>query len=189
MRTDILNYLNEEIREKCESPSNFFGEGIYYHVRAVVKNAVALAGKYGADQEVVEIAAWLHDYASIIDYKYYEEHHIHGAAMAGKLLESMDYPTVKIELVQKCILNHRGSLVRYKSTVEEICIADGDAISHFDSVPSLLYLAYVKRGCSVSEGIEFVTNKLKRSFNKLSDDSKAIYNDKYISVLKMLSGE
>lgn len=189
VRNDIIKMLEQELKEKCEGPSNFFGYGIYYHVCAVVKNAVLLAQKYGGDEEVVAIAAWLHDYASITDYKYYKEHHLHGADMAEKRLKVMDYPALKIELVQKCILNHRGSVVGYKSTIEEICVADGDAISHFDSVPSLLYLAYVKRGYSIADGIDFVANKLKRSFNKLSDESKVIYNEKYNSVLKMLSGE
>ena len=49
MRTDIIHYLEEEIRRRCEKESNFFGMGGYHHIRAVVKNAVQLAGIYGAD--------------------------------------------------------------------------------------------------------------------------------------------
>lgn len=104
-------------------------------------------------------------------------------------MQGMNYPADKTALVQKCILNHRGSVPGSKSTIEEVCVADADAISHFDSVPSLLYLAYVKRGCSVEEGIDFVTGKLKRSFRKLSDESKAFYSSKYHTVLNLLSGE
>lgn len=60
-------------------PENKFGIGCYYHIEAVVKNAELLAEKYNADKEVVIIAAWLHDIASITDYSLYEMHHIHGA--------------------------------------------------------------------------------------------------------------
>ena len=59
-----------------------------------------------------------------------------------------------------------------KNSLEELCVADADAISHFDSVPSLLYLAYVQRGLGIEDGKEFVKEKLKRSFHKLSPESK-----------------
>lgn len=44
----------------------------------------------------------------------------------------------KISLVRKCIRNHRGSISSEKISLEELCVADADAISHFDSVPSHL---------------------------------------------------
>lgn len=63
------------------------------------------------------ISAWLHDIASVTDYNFYEEHHIHGARIAGDMLRNLDYPKEKIELVQKCILNHRGSKLIEKSSI------------------------------------------------------------------------
>lgn len=189
MRKDVISALEALVLERCSSENNFFGEGIYYHIRAVVKNAAQLAEKYGGDVEIVTIAAWLHDVASVTDYQYYEEHHIWGAEMAEELLKKMDYPAHRIELVKKCILNHRGSVVLGKDSIEEICVADADAISHFDSVPSLFYLAYVKRGYSIREGTEFVANKLKRSFEKLSGQSRAMYQEKYLAVMKTVLGE
>jgi HD superfamily phosphohydrolase YqeK len=87
----------------------------------VADNAAMLAKQFGADEEVVIIAVWLHD-----------------------------------------------------------------AISHFDSVPSLLYLAYVERNMDIEEGIVFVKQKLERSYNKLSDKSKEIYREKYQQVMSVL---
>ena len=101
-----------------------------------------LAEKYGADKEVVLIAAWLHDIASITDYSLYDLHHIHGAEMAYSILKEYRYDSQKIRMVQECIKNHRGSVNLEKNSLEELCVADADAISHFDSVPSLLYLVY-----------------------------------------------
>ena len=188
MREDIIRSLKSEVKARCESPNNFFGEGIYYHVEAVVKNSVFLAEKYGGDIEIVTIAAWLHDIASITDYKYYEEHHIYGAQMAGEILTDFNYPPDRIELIKQCIRNHRGSVISDKLTVEEICIADGDAISHFDSIPSLFYLAYVKRGFTIQEGIDFVANKCRRSYQKLSEESRELYREKFDSVLSTIYG-
>jgi len=106
--------------------------------------------------------------------------------MAYDLLSKLSYDEEKILLVQKCITNHRGSITLEKSSPEELCVADADAISHFDSIPSLLYLAYVERQMSIEEGTAFVKGKLERSYKKLSEPSKIIYKDKYHQVMEML---
>ena len=186
MRTDILEYLQNEIYLRCKKPSNKFGMGCYYHIEAVVRNSEILAQKHGADKEVVMIAAWLHDIASITDYDLYENHHIHGAEIAYDILSGLSYDKSKIPLVQACIRNHRGSVCMSKNSVEELCVADADAISHFDSVPSLLYLAYAERKMGIEEGIQFVKQKLERSFRKLSMESKEYYKNKYQQVMEIL---
>lgn len=73
-----------------------------------------------------------------------------------------------------------------KKIQEELCVADADAISHFDSVPSLLYLAYVQKGMVIEEGKTFVKDKLTRSFQKLSAASKKHYQDKFETVMEVL---
>ena len=186
MRNDILTNLQKEIYDRCQRETNKFGMGCYYHIVAVVKNAEILAEKYGADKEVVLIAAWLHDIASVTDYSLYDLHHIHGAEMAYSMLKEYGYDNKKTRMVQACIKNHRGSINSEKNSLEELCVADADAISHFDSVPSLLYLAYVQKGMGVEAGKEFVKNKLARSFQKLSTESKQYYQNKYEKVMEVL---
>ena len=187
MQEDIFENLQHEIYDRCQKQTNRFGMGCYYHIIAVVKNAEILAGKYGADKEIVMIAAWLHDIASITDYSLYEQHHIHGAEMAYGILRAYDYNDERIALVQGCIKKHRGSLGMERGSIEELCVADADAISHFDNVPSLLYLAYVRNGMGMEEGREFVRNKLTRSFRKLSAGSAEHYKEKYEKVMEVLS--
>ncbi|MBD5534153.1 MAG: HD domain-containing protein [Lachnospiraceae bacterium] len=187
MREDILNGLQKEVYSRCQKETNKFGMGCYYHIAAVVKNAEILSEKYGADREIVMIAAWLHDIASITDYDLYEQHHIHGAEMAYGILKEYDYDDKKIALVQECIKNHRGSINLEKNSPEELCVADADAISHFDSVPSLLHLTYVTKGMDIEEGKEFVKAKLIRSFQKLSADSKKYYQSKFEKVMEVLN--
>ena len=160
--------------------------GCYYHIEAVVRNGEILAEKYNADKEIVMIAAWLHDIASITDYALYKEHHIHGAQIAYELLSKLSYDESKILIVQNCIKNHRGSVYIDKNNVEELCVADADAISHFDNVPNLLYLAYAERKMGLEEGIQFVKGKLERSFCKLSNESKEYYKEKYYQAMNIL---
>lgn len=89
--------------------------------------------------------------------------------------------------MQSCVLNHRGSISGERLSLEELCVADGDAISHFDNVPSLLYLAYVQRNLDIDEGKEFVKAKLMRSYEKLSEESKIFYRDKFEQVMSILN--
>ena len=178
MRTDILSYLQNEIYERCQKPTNHFGMGCYYHIEAVVKNSGLLADKFGADKEIVMIAAWLHDVASITDYSLYENHHIHGAEIAYELLTNQSYDEAKIQLVQNVYIN--------KQNIEEICVADADAISHLDNIQGLLYLVYAEKHLSMEEGKQYVINKLKRSFSKLSEESKAFYTEKYQQAMSVL---
>lgn len=187
MRADIFDYLQKEVYARCIKPANKFGMGCYYHIEAVVRNGELLAGRYGADKEVVMIAAWLHDIAAVTDYSLYEMHHIYGAEMARKILEKFDYDEEKISLVQSCIRNHRGSVPAEKNSIEELCVADADAISHFDGVPSLLHLAYAIKGMGIQEGKKFVRAKLERSYRKLSPASREYYAGKYQQVMNVFA--
>ena len=74
------------------------------HVQAVVKLAVRLARLTGADKDVVEAAAWLHDVAKEKGAKHPEE----GAKVARKLLPKTDFPAEKIEAVAQAVTQHMG---------------------------------------------------------------------------------
>ena len=74
------------------------------HVRAVVALALKLAELTGADKEVVEAAAWLHDVRK--DKK--DDHPIAGAAFARRFLAETDFPPEKIERVAQAIEDHMG---------------------------------------------------------------------------------
>ncbi|MDR0880738.1 MAG: HD domain-containing protein [Clostridioides sp.] len=177
---NLIDEISEEVRKRCENFENKFGYGIWtHHVKAVVENAIFLAENYDADVEVITLAALLHDIASITKDEYKDEHHIYGAKMAEEMLNAYSYPKDKIELIKNCILHHRGSRPAEKSTIEEICVADADAMAHFDNIPSLFSLVYKERELNIDEGAKFVKDKLYRSYDKLSDRTKELYKDKF----------
>jgi uncharacterized protein len=128
----------------------------------------------------------LHDYASIINYNFYEDHHIHSANEAEKLLKQFDYPKEKIELVKTCIISHRGSKTKSKESKEAICVADADGMSHFDSIGSMFYLAFFSHKMNIDEANNWLMQKLERSWNKLSLEAKAIIQPKYAAVMLIL---
>lgn len=128
----VVNAVADLVESACKRETNHFGYGIWkHHVVHVVRFSRELAARAGADPEVVEIAALLHDYAEIKDYSLAEEHHLHGAAEAEKVLRALGYPEAKIEQVKTCIYCHRGSVPVEKPSKEAICVADADAMAHF----------------------------------------------------------
>ena len=103
-----------------------------------------------------------------------------------ELLEKYELTEEQIDLIKKCILNHRGSKLLEKITNEEICIADCDAMAHFYSIPSLLSMVYKERGLSIDEGSKFVMDKLDRSYNKMSDKGKELVLKQYEAAKNIL---
>lgn len=183
----IEEKMYNEVKNRCEQPTNAYGIGAWdHHIKIVYELAKKYASEYGADLEIVAIAAFLHDIASVTDVSFTEEHHIIGADIAEKLLLAECYSTDKIKLIKKCILNHRGSRLADKTSPEEICVADSDAMAHFYSIPSLLSMVYKEKGLSIDDGSKFVMDKLDRSYNKMSDKGKVLVKVQYESAKNIL---
>lgn len=161
------------------------GQTWKYHLLPVIKNACMLAEKYGADRDVVEVAAIFHDYADLLDFANRDNHHILGAELAEGVLMMDGFEQSFIDKVKRCIQNHRASVVRDKYSVEEICVADADAMSHLDSVVELIcWRAYL--GEDILSCNNFVKEKIQKSYAKMSDQTKLLMKDKYDSIMKIL---
>ena len=176
------------VKDRCEQPTNTYGIGAWdHHIKIVYELAKKHANDYGANREIVAIAALLHDIASVTNVDFTEEHHLIGAELAEEILLKEDYPIEKIQLIKKCILNHRGSRLVDKTSNEEVCIADCDAMAHFYCVPSLLSMVYREKRLSIDEGSKFVMDKLDRSYNKMSDKGRALVQKQYESAKNILN--
>lgn len=183
--------ITEQVKEELLKRTKAFKEKDGYdfwedHIQYVVKNSIQLAEKYGADREIVELGALLHDIAMPSEVGPREEHHIYGAQIAEELLTEYRYPKEKIERVKACVLNHRGSKDLPRNTIEEECVADADVLAHFDCIPSLFHLAFKEKGLDTKEGTEFLKKKLERDYNKLSNRTREIMKDRYQQILDVL---
>lgn len=184
---NVIEDIYEEVKKRCMLPSNIFGPDDWNeHIKLVYEIATKNSKLYKADYTIVALASLLHDIASITNKDYVEEHHIIGAQIAEELLIPYHLEQKQIELIKQCIINHRGSKLKPKNTPEEICVADADAMAHFYSIPSLFKLVYVEKGMTIDEGIDFIYNKLQRSYNKLSTLGKEIIKPQYKAALVLL---
>lgn len=176
----MIEKIKNIVKKECENSWSWD-----YHMIPAVKYAKLLAKKLGADEEIVEISAWLHDITRLKGDP--ENHHISGPIEAEKILKGMDYPQERIDRVKHCIHAHRGSQSIKRETLEAECVASADAMAHFDNVPALLYVAFTKKQMNIEEGRKWARNKLERSWNKLIPEAKGMVRQKYESV-KLLLG-
>lgn len=187
MQHHLIDTLARTVEQACAAPTNTFGYGIWtHHISKVAANSVHLASVFGADPEIVEIAALLHDYASVKDRACSDDHHIQGAVEAEKLLRQFNYPPHKIEAVKDCIMAHRASVRVEQRSAEAICLANADALTHIQYVPSLLYFVYVHEQMGIDEGAAWVRAKLQRSWDKLSESVRDMAYKQYQAALQVL---
>jgi len=183
---DIIEEVKKFVEAECKKPTSKYGnEPFEFHFVPVVNYAQQLADELGGDKEIIIISAWLHDIGSIIYGR--ENHHITGAEIAEKKLKELNYPADRIELVKKCILNHRGSQNRNQETIEEQILAEADVLSNFDSIGGIFKAALVYENLPQKEATKSVRQKLENKWKQLHfQKSKEIIKPKYDAVMLLL---
>ena len=58
-------------------------------------------------------------------------------------------------------MSHRGSKNIPRETLEAQCLADGDAMAHFDAIAVMFYIALILNNMSVEDANIWVLEKLK----------------------------
>ena len=103
----------------------------YEHTLAVVKIARWLAPLAGADAEIVEGAAWLHDCRKLLDDPRARDHHAQDASAAVEdILRGTDFPGGKIPAVRQAIERHVGLKLTHRlEPLEAACLWDSDKLS------------------------------------------------------------
>jgi uncharacterized protein len=108
----------------------------FEHTLATVKLARWLAEQTGADAEVLECAAWLHDCAKHFKRaKGQDTHALDASALVEGILEGTDFPLEKIPAVRHAIEHHVGlHLGTTLEPLETACLWDADKLSKIGAV-------------------------------------------------------
>jgi len=187
LQKNIIDQVYELIDSAAKKPENMFEYSAFpNHILIVRKFATLLAQKLGADEEICELAALFHDYASLLGKEYVEKHQEHGAKLAKEFLLQHNYPPKKAEEVAYCVLVHRGSTRSEKKTLEAKILASADAMAHIDNVKSVIHLAYAIHKYGTEEGAQWVLAKLARSWEKLMPEAKEMIEEKYKAIQQTL---
>ncbi|HEY1405727.1 MAG TPA: HD domain-containing protein, partial [Spirochaetota bacterium] len=90
-----------------QSPVSVFGARFFdQHLSVVAQYAVRLAESLGADRDVVETAAYLHDTFAIFNPDRIPEHAAEGALLIESLLRTKGYDDDFARKVAQCIRTH-----------------------------------------------------------------------------------
>ena len=135
-----------------------------FHVVPVVKYSKELAQKLGADEELAELAALLHD---IGRFRFEaKDHEITGVPEAEKILKDLGYASDVIDEVKHCVESHRGSKdVKPETMIAEI-VKNADAMAHFDIVPVFFYMNF--KGSSFDDLLIWMEGKIERGWKKIT---------------------
>ena len=180
MVKDIIPRIRQIILDLCKNKDWKWKN----HIESVVRNSELLAKKTGADKEIVEIAAWLHDITKIKGQR--KGHHITGSEEAEKILREFGYPQDKIEKVKHCIITHSSDEDYPPKTNEAKVLASADALSYFDNFEDLAYGAYKIKGLSAEEGRKFLMIKYEKSWKKLMPEARKMAKKRYDAIRLLL---
>lgn len=185
---DIVREISELVKEECAKDSNPYGSSnSWKHMNHVVFLSKSLAQNIGADEEIVELAAWLHDWSAIQGF--YKDHHERGSVAAGNILKGLDYPDMRIEHIKRCVFTHRSSQGIKPETVEAECVANADAIAHFLEIPDLLCSRYADGDMTINEVVDWLKAKLKRDCKKITLTKAKEMVAPYHEAAKVILGE
>lgn len=166
----------EKIREIVKKESD---KGSWVHIKVVVKYAKMLAKIEGANEEIAELAALLHDIGRVkIGPK---DHEITGAEEAEKILTEMGYDKEIVDEVKHCVRAHRASKDYVPKTKTAEIVRDADAMAHFDMIPQLIKAGLKKNDEDIEKTISWLEAKIDRDWNNKMHlaESKRITEEKY----------
>ncbi len=176
----MLNKVREIV--KAESPERMWK----YHILLVVKYSKLLARKLGANEELAEIGALLHDIGRIRVGE--ENHEITGPLEAEKILKGLNFSQTIIDEIKHCIESHRSSKDTKPRTIIAKIIANADAMAHFDIIPVLLQIGLERAG-NIETATVWLMEKLERDWNKklTIPEAKKLVQKKYQAAKLLLN--
>ena len=181
IRSEVLEEI-EKYKNESEDHYDFWNE----HIKYVVSEALSLADEFGADKEIVELGALLHDIALIKKVGERKDHHINGEILAKEILSKHGYDGDKMARVLACVRNHRSS--KNANSIEEVCVCDADILAHFDNIP-MIFSNILSRSLGDLDAVRKILKKsFEKDYNDLSEKTKIAFHDRYNLICEIVIG-
>ena len=184
----MMKKIEDHVKQTCEKKENLLSNHFYHeHLDVVSEYAKKLCIQLSGDQEIVQIASYLHDISAILDFKTLPTHHEDSANIAEELLVQNSYNSSKTAQVKQCILNHTTPIsIDNASSVEEVCLSNADAISQIIRPTYWLYFAYNVLSLDYPKAKAWYINKINNNWEALIEPAKTLIEEKYIAVKRAL---
>jgi len=176
----MLEDIRQEVLEACRRPDNVLTPAFYdQHLRLVAEHATALADVLGAEREIVELAAWLHDLSAVLDFSTLPTHAEASAQLAASMLARRGYPGDRIDRVAGAIRRHGAPLGAGEGTAEEVCVSNADAMSQIAAPAFWLFFAFEVRKLGFAEGQRWYGERVRQGWQALVPEARALIESEY----------
>jgi uncharacterized protein len=183
----ITEIVREHVFDACNSDKNVFGTAFFdQHVLVVREYSGLLARALGADPEIVELAAYLHDMAAVQDFTTLPRHPAAGAGIAQRVLQEHGYPPERIERVTRCVMSHSSPVQMGSGLPEEVCLSNADAMSQIAKPVYWLYYAFRVRQFGFAEGKEWLRQRVESNWVALIPPARDIIEREHRQVREFL---
>lgn len=186
--------INKKKKEKITEEARKFFKGAngchdWSHVERVTSLALNIGKKEGANLDIVELAAILHDIGrkKEMDTKGKICHAIEGSKLAENILKKYNFKESDIENIKHCIISHRFRNNNKPETIEAKVLFDADKLDSIGVVGlarSFLFSGLF--GVSMYTGNEKRLSKTGKDYSYTKEDSPIM---EYEVKLKKVKGK
>jgi hypothetical protein len=178
---ELKNYLLAQ----CAADTNMMDPSYYrFHISFVEHYSLDLAPLFGADKELVRLAALAHDLGAICDYSQLATHHLVGAEMAAELLVGK-ISGGDIQRIADAIRSH--NMPTRTGSPEAVTLSHADALSKFDAPVYWLLYAWKRKFSSIDESLGWYRNLLATTYEMMAPEAQRLIDEKYSKVKLLLS--
>jgi uncharacterized protein len=152
----------------------------------VVEYGETLAGILSADNEIVELSAYLHDIAAVCDIRLLAQHNTLSADFAKRILSGKNYPLEKTERIMQAIRTHTSPVQIDAGSAEEICISNADAMSQITMPAYWFYFIFSVRKLPFEQGRLWLQERIESNWGHLIQPAREIIQEDYNLVKSIL---
>lgn len=183
LTSDVQSY----VQQACLRSENIFSPAFFdEHLAEVAQCATRLATELGADREIVELAAYLHDISAILDYSSLADHARLGADAASRILQACGFPSARAAAVAAASIRHSTPLALGSASVEAVCISNADAMSRLLHPAYWLYYAFSVRKLSFSEGRTWFRSLIEKEWGLMIEPARKMVAGHYAIAMNLL---
>ena len=176
-------------QQACQRDENIFSPSFFdQHLSVVAGCAASLAERLGADLEVVELAAYLHDISAVFDPATMPNHPRQSADLATQILLQHGYPEGRARTVGLTIASHSNPLPLGSARPEEVCLSNADAVARILRPAYWMYFAFGVRKCGFEEGRQWLRELIEKQWRMLIEPAKELAGNQYRATLELLAG-
>lgn len=175
------------VHHACQRSENVFGPSFFdQHIAVVAECATSLAQRLGADVEVVELAAYLHDISVVRDPATMPNHAELSADLAKQILLERGYPRDRATEVARSIALHSEPLAIGSASPEAVCLSNADALARILRPAYWMYMAFGVRKYGFEEGRQWLISLFEKQWHSLVAPAKELVGGQHAATLELL---